>query len=180
MVSHHDLLLAIDADSTSVLLLLDLSAVFDTVDHCILLDRLTENFGSYLSERTQCVMYNNTKSKFSNVKCRVPQGSVLGPLLFSLYISPLGQIICSHGINFHCYADDTQLYLPIKADDPTEITRLEVCLVAVKNWMSRLPARLMADAGGWVSLIPWIGHSHLPRLQRGGLQEKSSLRLGQV
>uniref|UniRef100_A0A667Z0D5 Reverse transcriptase domain-containing protein n=1 Tax=Myripristis murdjan TaxID=586833 RepID=A0A667Z0D5_9TELE len=142
----NDLLLAIDADSTSVLLLLDLSAAFDTVDHSILLDKLTENFGvtgqarawlnSYLSERTQCVMYNNTRSKFSNVKCGVPQGSVLGPLLFSLYISPLGQIIRSHGINFHCYADDTQLYLPIKADDPTEINRLEVCLAAVKNWMS--------------------------------------------
>uniref|UniRef100_A0A4W6FHD0 Reverse transcriptase domain-containing protein n=1 Tax=Lates calcarifer TaxID=8187 RepID=A0A4W6FHD0_LATCA len=130
-----------------MLILLDLSAAFDTVDHRILMDRLENRFGisgvalswlkSYLSDRTQCVSCNNTISAFSDVKYGVPQGSVLGPLLFSLYISPIGQIIRSHGINFHCYADDTQLYVPIKADNASQIRELEICLSSVKSWMSQ-------------------------------------------
>ena len=68
---------------------------------------------SLISERTQFV----SESEFSDVKYGVPQGSVLGPLFFSLNISLLGQIIHSHGINFHCHADDSQLYVSVRADD---------------------------------------------------------------
>ena len=70
------------------------------------------------------------------MKYRVPQGSVLEPLLFSLYISPFGQIIQSHGIKFRCYGEDTQLYVPIKADGHSHIIKLEACLSAVNDWMS--------------------------------------------
>ena len=90
------ILLTLDSSSTSVLMSLDLSAAFDTIDHGILSDRLESQFGisglalawlkSCLSERTQCVSYNGTSSVFTAVKYGVPQGSVLGPLLFSLYI----------------------------------------------------------------------------------------------
>ena len=127
-------------------MLLDVSAAFDTIDHGILSDLLESQFGisglalawlkSYISERTQCVSYNGTSSIYTAVKYGVPQGSVLGPLLFSLYISPLNQIIRSYGIHFHCYVDDTQLYVPLKADDKSQITKLETCLYAVKKWMS--------------------------------------------
>ncbi len=79
-----------------MLLLLDHSAAFDTIDHGILLDSLKKQFGisglalawlkSYLSERTQCLSYNNITSLFSDVKYGVPQGSVLDPLHFSIYL----------------------------------------------------------------------------------------------
>lgn len=102
----NDLLLATDSGSTSVLililLLLDLSAAFETVDHCILLDRLKNMYGisgrvfewlkSYLSDRSQCLQHNNVFSVMRAVRYGVPQGSVLGPLWFSLYLAPLGYI----------------------------------------------------------------------------------------
>ena len=140
----NDILLMMDSNETSVLLLLDLSAAFDTIDHDILINRLENMYGvqglalawlkSYLCGRTQCVSYNNITTVFSEVKYGVPQGSVLGPLLFSIYMAPLGNIIRSFGINFHCYADDTQLYVPVKAKDQHQIANLEACLVAVKSW----------------------------------------------
>ena len=90
----NDLLMAMDTDKTSLLLLLDLSAAFDTVDHSILIHRLEHLVGvkgsvldwfrSYLSNRSQRVLFNNTLSDYSRVKYGVPQGSVLGPLLFCL------------------------------------------------------------------------------------------------
>ena len=143
----NDLLLASDSGYISVLMLLDLSAAFDTVDHLILLDRL-ENlvgirgqalswFRSYLTDRYQFVNFNNLNSHQSRVRYGVPQGSVLGPLLFSLYMLPLGQIIRKHGINFHCYSDDTQLYRSVKPDEVTQLSKMEACLLDIKEWMAQ-------------------------------------------
>ena len=104
----NDLLLASDSGYISVLMLLDLSAAFGTVDHLILLDRLVgirgqalSWFRSYLSDRYQFVNFNNLNSHQSRVRYGVPQGSVFGHLLFSLYMLPLGQIIWHWQINWH-------------------------------------------------------------------------------
>ena len=114
----NDLLIAADKGLLSVLVLLDLSAAFDTIDHHILIQRLEHLIGikgtalswfrSYLSDRFQFVHVNDESSMRTNVRHGVPQGSVLGPILFILYMLPLGNIIRKHCIHFHYYVDDTQ------------------------------------------------------------------------
>ena len=96
------------------LVLLDLSAAFDTVDHSILLNRLQSQYGysdsvikwlkSYLSGRKQVVTTRGTESDECELKYGVPQGSVLGPELFKDYTSSLCDIIHDYGIQMHCYA----------------------------------------------------------------------------
>ena len=92
----NDILRATDNQEVTILLLLDLSAAFDTVNHAILINHLEKSVGntvnalrcfvSYLKGRRQCVMINNAPSQLADIKFGVPQGSVLGPILFSLYI----------------------------------------------------------------------------------------------
>ena len=142
----NDLLVAADQGCPSVLLLLDLSVAFDTVDHTILLHRLQHFIGishtalqwfrSYLTDRVEYVAQGSARSRPHTVTCGVPQGSVLGPILFSIYMLPLGRIISRHGVAFHCYADDTQLYVRL---DPTShspsLPTLAACLEETKAWM---------------------------------------------
>lgn len=143
----NDLLMASDQGYPSLLLLLDLSAAFDTIDHSILLHRLQHFIGishtalqwfqSYLTDRTEFVALGGARSRVHTVACGVPQGSVLGPMLFSIYMLPLGSILRKHGIDFHCYADDTQLYLRLDPSSPTSsIITLTACLEETKAWMN--------------------------------------------
>ena len=146
----NDILMALDSKKCVILLLLDLSAAFDTVDHEILLLRLHSKFGikgkahawlsSYIIERTQFVQINGTNSSVHHLKYGVPQGSVLGPLLYLLYTSPLGDIIRKHGIDFHLYADDIQLYTAFNFENDVELSvaidHIERCLVDIFTWMA--------------------------------------------
>ena len=97
---------------------LDLSAAFDTLDHSILLKRLEVTIGvrdaalkwfaSYLSDRCQSVIVYSIESTPSPLARSTP-GSVLGPVLFTLYSQPLSDVISAHGCNFHKFVDDTEL-----------------------------------------------------------------------
>ncbi len=106
----NDLLKVCDSGARSILVLFDLSAAFDTVCHSVLLSRLSsigingavlQWLTSYLSDRRQFVRIDKNRSCTVTISRGVPQGSVLGPLLFLMYVLPLGQIIRRHGLNFH-------------------------------------------------------------------------------
>lgn len=139
---------------SSVLILLDLSAAFDTVNHQILLSTLAELgiagsalswFTSYLTDRTYQVTWNGSLSRSCILDTGVPQGSVLGPLLFSLYTRSLGSVITSHGFSYHCYADDTQLFLSFPPSDTDIATRISRCLADVSKWTTANHLKLNLD-----------------------------------
>ena len=95
-------------------------------------------FVSHLKGRRQCVIINNASSQFADIKFGVPQGSVLGPILFSLYTLPLAGILKQHGVSYHLYADDTQLYMSFKPSNENEnktMGRVINCIDDVKTWM---------------------------------------------
>jgi len=102
---------AADNKQVTVLIGLDMSAAFDTVDHEILLQRPQSEFGvtdtpldwlrSYLETRTQFVKLGQHQSATVGLDVGVPQGSVLGPLLFAIYCSPVADVIASHGVQYH-------------------------------------------------------------------------------
>jgi hypothetical protein len=142
----NDILMAMDRGKVTFLTLLDLSAAFDTIDHNILKHRLDKWFGisgvaldwrsSYLTDRSQHIKLDECISSSVAVPFGVPQGSVLGPLLFTLYTTPLSTVIEQHGIPHQLYADDTQLYVSFSANDSEILLRsVQSCLVSVQQWM---------------------------------------------
>ena len=144
---HNDLTLAMNRQRVSALVLLDLSAAFDTIDHNILLCRLNSCFGvsetahallsSYLFQRSQSVAIDHIFSPDLSLLRGVPQGSVLGPLLFTLYTTPLSHLLNDSSLQFHFYADDTQIYLSFSSTDSnTALMKLTSTLDLVHSWFS--------------------------------------------
>jgi len=97
---------------------------------------LTCPTADYLSDGSHFVFVDDEASITTNVSHGVPQGSVLGPLSFTLYVLPLGNIIRKHSINFHCYADDTQLYLSMKPEETNLLSKIQARLKDIKTWMT--------------------------------------------
>ena len=141
---YNDIVTTVGKGNGSFLVLLDLSAAFDTIDHDNLFYILEKYVGiggsalrlirSYFSDRTQRVQIDGILTDFASLLCGVPQGSVLGPMKFCLYLLPLGAIHKHH--NIHIYVDDTQLYISFKCKDPLEsLTKLNMCISDIRVWM---------------------------------------------
>ena len=141
----NDLLLSLNKGNISVLALLYFSSAFDTIDHPILAHRLHTDFGftytvlqwfsSYLTDRTHYVSLSNHCSAFTHVHSGVPQSSVHGPMLFTMYIKPLSAIIDSHSIIHHSFADDLQLQISAPPDRISELLySMQSCIGDVKGW----------------------------------------------
>ncbi len=173
-----DIFDAADRSEVTLLALLDLSAAFDTVDHHILLRRLYESYGirghaldwinSFLTDRSQVVLHSGKKSAVVRIECGVPQGSVLGPLLFSLYTADVLDLAAVSVINAHCYADDLQLYLhcPVALANQAAQQIVE-CISVVDKWMAlnRLKLNPGKTQFTWLGTRQQLNKLTIPNLQ---------------
>ena len=184
---HNDLMQAVDRDGAALLILLDLSAAFDTIDQKLLLRILQSEmmvsgvalrwFESYLSGRTQAISIKGTLSTKKALTCGVPQGSVLGPILFTTYTSPLARIISDRAMPFMLYADDTQLYLSFRPSTVSDaVDSLTSCVNDIKNWMDTHYLRLNADKTEVLVISsPSVSRSlRLPAFELAGAHVKPS------
>ena len=137
-----------DSGSVTAMVLLDLSSAFDTVDHKILINTLAslgvqgqalEWFKSYLPCHSQSVLVNGFTSSTKPLGCGVPQGSVGGPTLFSIYLTGLRKVLQRHSVHYHLYADDIQIFVsfpPNQTQASQALRNLEKCIADINAWMN--------------------------------------------
>ena len=180
-----DILHAVDEGDVAALALFDLSAAFDTVDHSILLQRLQSSYGfnrhalqwfrSYLTGRTQAVRRGSQQSGTTSVVCGIPQGSVLGPILFIMYTPDLVRLIEHHGLSPHLFADDTQVYSRCPPKGMSDLAaRISACSDDILNWMQSNRLQLNADK---TDLIWCATPRRLHRLQPTSIRVGSEIIL---
>ena len=140
----------ISKNKAVALILLDLSAAFDTIDHKLLVNKLSNDYGigpgvlnwiiSYLQNRSYSVKINSSISHIEPLLFGVHQGSLLGPILFILYTKDLKRIAHGFSLTIQLYADDSQLYIAFNvldtADTSSKLGRIRDCLTAIKRWMT--------------------------------------------
>lgn len=176
---HNDIVAALDNKCRAVLVMLDLSAAFDVIDHGILFKRLDYSYGvtgnalrwiqSYLSDRRQCVAIGSVTSDDKILEFGVPQGSVLGPRKYCLYSKPIGEICRRHNLLYHCYADDTQIYMVIRPQHnwDTIAHNIEACLVDISAWMNANMLKLNQDKTELIVFAPKHQPAHDIQLNVG-------------
>jgi len=179
----NDILHYLDNSEGILLVLLDLSAAFDTIDHHILLNRLKNDYAitdqvlawhkSYLTNRSQVISINNTQSQRTSLNFGVPQGSVIGPKDFITYTRPIYDIAHSHDVCVMLYADDTQLYLPFTPSDSSSVTeaiaKMEACINHISAWMLANKLKLNEDKTEFIVITP-------PKFRH--IVSKCTLRIG--
>ena len=164
--------------------------MFDTINHSILIERLEHTHGifgnalkwmaSYLRERNQQVIIGDASSADVLLEYGVPQGSVLGPKLYSLYTRPLGDVIRHHQLDVHFYADDTQLYVSFMNNDPeersTEVAHLNDCIKDVRTWLTQNMLKLNDEKTEVILFTSKHGLKSLPNISVsvGGQQQLQS------
>lgn len=144
-----DIIKRVSDNQTVMIILLDLSAAFDTIDHDILLQKLQDDYNvggtplkwimSYLQRRSFTVKINGKMSSLKDLLYGVPQGSILGPILFILYTKELQCIASKHGLEIQLYADDSQVYTGFNSKRPASLEdtrkRIDSCMAEIKDWM---------------------------------------------
>ena len=150
----NDILNNLDNSKCTIAILLDLSAAFDTVDHDLLLEILWFDLGfrgtvykwfkDFLFGRKQAVCINGEKSEFRENKFGVPQGSVVGPFLFNVYVRSLMKLMEDEGFMAHGYADDHQFLFTFQIDFQASVIRWKIpgSLDIISKWMKRYFLRL--------------------------------------
>ena len=153
----NDIQKEISSRNMVAMMLLDLSSAFDTIDHSVLLNKLNKDFGisgsvlewikSYLSNRTFAVRISNIEGQPVILIFGVPQGSILGPLLFVLYIGDVVNIAKNHGFNAHLYADDCELYISFDPliENTSNTVAAQSCFRDIKVWMQTNFLKLNVD-----------------------------------
>ena len=143
----NDLLVGIDSKNGVVVLLIDLSAAFDTVNHKKLLNILFNElricgtalkwFKSFLSNRTQRVLIGSSLSESIILTCGVPQGSVLGPILFNIYVNSLSNVFINNGFTTLSYADDNSGYQVFSLSSSSDMFNVLIpnCISSLSLWM---------------------------------------------
>ena len=144
------ILSALDAGSSAILLMLDLSAAFDIIDHDILLSRLCNVYGitgdsldwfrSYLTGRIQRVVIEDVVSGDQELGFGVPQGSVLDPKIYCMYTKPVNDIIQRHVLSHHSYEDDTQLYMTLDHSNNNwrdGLAHIQLCVSEIRHWVNQ-------------------------------------------
>ena len=122
---------------------------------------------SFLTDRTQQVAYQGTLSKLQRLLYGVPQGSVLGPLLFNMYAADISKVVESHGHKLHQYADDSQVYLTVPISEAASaVDHFSHCVADLSKWLSSSRLRLNPAK----TLVIWLG----------GRQQVTSVKIGSV
>ena len=173
---HNDIQCALGENKCILVVMLDLSAAFDTVDHQLMLSTLEslgisgtalEWFKSYLTQRSQCINIKGTRSKSQPLDCGVPQGSVLGPIMFTLYTSPLGSLLRQRGF-YHMYADDSTLYLTFKPEQlHNNLSHMEETVDQVRQWMASYSLKMNDDKTEVMLITPKHISLQCPNLSIG-------------
>ena len=168
----HDIASTLDQNRAVALVMLDFSAAFDTIDQEQLLHLLHTEYGlngralswfqTYLEGRTQRVQIDSETSDHVPLRFGVPQGSVMGPITFTLYTTPMRRIIQKHGVSYHKYADDIQLYVTfdpsIPGDRERAVERLTACIKELRQWMM---AHWLKLNDGKTELVMFMSKHHL-------------------
>ena len=123
-------------------MVLDLSCAFGLIrlGHSLgITDKALAWLQSYISERYQKVAVGSAESVDSILTCGIPQGSVLGPTLYCTYTKLIGDVVARHGMQYHCYADDTQIYLTAERDESivAALKKVELCVAEVAAWLTK-------------------------------------------